>query len=365
MEKNKASLIFLGILAILLSAMVLFGLEQLDIQSSKDLIPLSAEQVSLVRECQGNSEFEVVKSSKVCYVKSESKHDIVLLATFPLTGNGITRTIYEHSSNFTTYSQYNDGESSFQALSFQTGPWLLYCKGNPSTGECNGNPPPWDVPLLVSSNYPLFDRVCGEFGYPLPRHERVVHIVQNPIDSIEAWYKSEYSAAGLKEFWNEKTISKYVDAYGEWHSFWQSYPSNYPEVPTYWIRYEDLCLCLKPAMAEILEFTNVFQDVHTWEFDEILESNPCSESKFVGKGLFAYTKSELEYINEKFAPYLKHFGYTDLMHQFLKHHTSPTSEQAREAFQKALWPELRVNSHPSDQYCAQILSVEWNWNNDI
>jgi hypothetical protein len=53
------------------------------------------------------------------------------------------------------------------------------------------------------------------------------------------------------------------------------------------------------------------------------------------------------------------------MHQFLKHHTSPTSEQAREAFQKALWPELRVNSHPSDQYCAQILSVEWNWNNDI
>lgn len=365
MEKNKASLIFLGSLGLLLVVTVLFGLEQLDIQSSKDLIPLSPEQVSLVKECQGTSEFEVVKSAKVCYTKSESKHDIALLATFPLTGNTITKTVYELSSGFTTYSQYNEGDYYFAALNYQNGPWALYCRGNPTTGECNGTPPPWDVPILVTTSYPLFEKVCGEFGYPLPRHERLVHIVQNPIDSIEAWFKSEYSGASITEFWSDKTIAKYVDAYLEWHTFWRSYPSNFPEVPTYWIRYEDLCLCLKPAMAQILEFTNVFQDVDPWAFDDILSRNPCLESKFVGKGLFAYTKTELEFISENFAPILEHFGYSKLMSQFIKHHSNPTSDQARVAFQKALWPELSSNSHPSDQFCAQVLAVEWNWNNEI
>lgn len=281
--KQKLSVIFLGFLSFIIFTGLLYGLS---FDSHTEKIAFSPQQLKKIEECQQATDLEnVAESNIVCYPNKETKRDIVLLSTYPVTGASLVRAIYEDATHHSSYTQYKESDSFLQACNFQTGPWKLYCNKHSEKLQCqNKSPPPKDVPYFVNTNYPTYEKVCDSFGYPLPRHEKVVHIVRNPVDNIEAWIHYEFGEL-TREAWIQSTIKKYIDEYDNWHSYWRTYHEEEPKIPTIWVRYEDLCLCLEPALQKILTFTGVLEEEDKEALAAVLKNNPCTEIKQLGKGV--------------------------------------------------------------------------------
>ena len=68
---------------------------------------------------------------------------------------------------------------------------------------------------------------------------------------------------------------------------------------------------------------------------------------------------------ENFGYVLHQFGYEDLMTQFIKHQEQPETTKSKEAFMKALWDDIPYDSHPSDQYCEELMTIDWDWGNSL
>ena len=123
------------------------------------------------------------------------------------------------------------------------------------------HPPPWHVPYLVKTLHPSLETVCGDFGYPLPTHDAIVHIVRNPIDAIGA-------ATG-------DYVSPAIAMFEKWHSYWKTYESTtFPNIPAVWIRYEDVCYCQAQVLQKLLEIGHVY-GVPQERIDRVLDSFTC------------------------------------------------------------------------------------------
>lgn len=283
-SKQKISLIFLGFLSFIVFTGVWYGLR---FESHTEKIPFSPQQLRKIEECQ-QAEIDlenVAESNIVCYSKKETKKDIILLSTYPVTGASVIRAIYEEATHHSSYTQYRESGSFTQACDFQTGPWKLFCNMHPDEIKClNTSPPPGNTPYFVNTNYPTYEKMCDSFGYQLPRHEKVIHVIRNPVDNIAAWIHYDYGDL-TKEAWTQSTVKKYMDEYDAWHTYWKNYHNEEPETPVEWIRYEDMCLCMEPAMQKILRFTEVLPQEDKEALQTILKNNPCTEVKELGKGV--------------------------------------------------------------------------------
>ena len=80
---------------------------------------------------------------------------------------------------------------------------------------------------------------------------------------------------------------------------------------------------------------------------------------------YSYTKDQFDFVLEEFKFVIHHFGYDKLYEEFITFRSNPTTDKAKTAFAKALWPELDYDSHPSDRYCEELLSIYWDWNNSL
>jgi len=362
--KQKLSIIFLVVLCFIVTTGVWYGLR---FDSHKEKIPFTPAQLRKIEACQDASGdlVNVADTNIVCYSNSERKRDILLLSTYPVTGAPLLRTIYEEATKISTYTQYREQGSFTNACNFQTGPWMLFCDKHEEKIACkHKSPPPLDVPYFVNSNYPIYSDMCDGLGYPLPRHEKVIHIVRNPVDNIEAWMHYDFGAM-TTEAWTLPTVTKYIEEYQSWHDYWKDYHFNEPSIPTLWIRYEDFCYCTKPAVDRILEFSQVSPHLNLDDLLDILQKNPCSEVKQVGKGVSHFSTTQLEYIQNNFDYVLRQFGYDELMNKFIEHAKNPDSKSALQDFHQALWSDIEFGSHPSDAYCAELLAIEWDWGNDL
>ena len=282
--KQKLSAVFLAFLCLVVATSLWSGLR---FTSHTEKIPFSPQQLKKIEECTagGSDLVDVAETSFVCYPSTETKRDIVLLSTYPVTGAPIVRTVYEEGTGVSSFTQYLEGGNFVMACDFQTGPWKLYCNKHPDKIECaKQSPPPENTPYLVNTNYPVYGRMCESLGYPLPRHEKVIHVIRNPVDNIEAWVHYEYEDS-TREAWTNPTVQKYIDEYYSWHSYWKEYHYNQPEIPTLWVRYEDFCLCMEPALRRMLEFSDAIPKKDQEAMATIIQDNPCVEAKQVGKGV--------------------------------------------------------------------------------
>ena len=285
--KTKASIVFIGVIFLIVGYTFWYG-RNVEQVSTTTRIPLTSEQIVSLNTCSEkvHDSVQVLQTNSVCYPKKENKHNIVLLATTPKSGSYITQQVYEQATGIQTYTPYiEDDLPHIAACNFQTGPWKLYCRANPQNGSCAyQHPPPWTVPYFVLSNYPVNAKVCHKFGYPLPRHEKVIHFVRNPVDNIEEWVRYDFSKL-TERAWNDDIVQKYTDQYVEWAEFWKDYYAENPNIPSLWLRYEDFCICTKTAMHKLLTFADAHHHIDDDILDQVLAVNPCTESKEIGRGL--------------------------------------------------------------------------------
>ena len=73
----------------------------------------------------------------------------------------------------------------------------------------------------------------------------------------------------------------------------------------------------------------------------------------------------MTYVMEEFSFVNEHFGYSDLLNEFKHHFSKPTSKSAKKDYEEAVWKDLEYGGHPSKDYCASLLAVEWNWGNAL
>ena len=286
-KKSLASFFSLFSVAVVVGMALFYGLSFHPQRTGLGLSPKQMDKLQRCLEEEGAPEDQLfIESDVVCFPATNAKRDIVLLATYPVTGEYLIGALYEKASTIASFSQYPTNPTYIHAYDFQTGPWKLYCLKDPreEVKKCAFNsPPPENVPFLVQTNFPVYEKVCGHFGYPLPRHERIIHIVRNPFDNIDAWIHHDNDSR-LSEMWSEKPKEEYIEKYGEWHSFWQGYHLT-ERTPTLWIRHEDLCICLHSGLEILLDFAEVLDHTNQEALRDIISRNPCVEDKEIGISL--------------------------------------------------------------------------------
>lgn len=284
--KTKASVVFLMCLSVVLLSSVWYGL---GFESHTSKIPLSKDQLNTIAKCRESEvnllDVEFADSNLVCYPTTETKRDIAILSTYPVTGSTLIRSIFESVTGVSTYTQYAESSDYREACNFQDGPWKLYCQKGDNENEClHSHPPPKDIPYIVNTNYPIYSTICESYGYPLPRHEMAIHIVRNPIDSVEAWINYEYGDSIMAN-WNNNTLEGYLIDYLDWHTYFKNYHENEPDIPTIWIRYEDLHLCPKQTMEAIFSFTKTSSIVNQEKLNNDITYMTAKEPKKVGQAI--------------------------------------------------------------------------------
>lgn len=229
-------------------ALVLFGyVVHIYSSSSNDyssILNLTSQQIAELKKCAPEEAETIARSTDlICEPQNERKHSITILSAYPNEDSNIIRNIYESATGISTYTPYLEiDDTHSKACSFQSGPWELYCRGSP---DCfYQHPPGWDIPYFVKTVYPLYGEICDIYGYDLVTHDKVIHIVHNPVDAIYAWKQKDFSG--------NLTLSNFIVQYKDWHNYWKEYEYNYPDTPVYWFRFEDFCLCKEQIMEQIL-----------------------------------------------------------------------------------------------------------------
>ena len=283
----KRAGLLLVIVLVLLCGSFWAGLKTGPDVEKRELVPIEGEDTA-----EKGGEMDMLR---VCHQYSvsefnERQHSVLLLSSFPHTGVAVTKTLFEEATGISTYTQYpaND-EHHIEACDYQSGPWRLYCRSESGEGEClHSHPPPYEVPYLVNSLYPIYSQACGSFGYDLLGHSKAIHLVRNPIDSFVTW------AAEYRKTHNEETnvmamVDEFSAQYVQWHDYWRNHKEPSQAAPTrLWIRFEDMCLCFPLFMNRVIEFTGAQAYADEQHLEEALRRNACDESVVLGKDLSRY-----------------------------------------------------------------------------
>src|SRR3990167_4606020 len=277
--------LFLG-LAIIIAVTLTYKFQSKEeVKKEESLSQLTAEQIEALQRCDLPEAQSIIETHTqlACSKKNERKHAITLLVSFPnkIDSNAI-RSIYEDSVSITTYSPYEELDAfHMKACTYQTGPWELYCRG--ANGKCyQQHPPPWKVPYLVKSSYPMYSQMCQSFGYQLPTFDDLILLQRNPIDAIHGWWTEEKSKAKLDNNGFNDTIEYFAEQFVEYVEFWENfYPLD--DVKTLVLRYEDFCVCGKHEMVKFFLFTNTYEMVDTIPFLSSININECTEK--IGAGI--------------------------------------------------------------------------------
>lgn len=237
----------------------------------------SGEEMDMLRRCHQFSLSEF----------NERQHSVLLLSSFPHTGVSVTKTLFEEATGISTYTQYaaND-ERHIEACDFQSGPWRLYCRADGEGEQCvHSHPPPYEVPYLVNSHFPIYSQVCGSFGYDLPAHSQAIHMVRNPVDSFFTWFL-DHKKSHPDELDGVALVDEFSEQYVQWHDYWRSHREPKQAPPSrMWIRFEDMCLCFPLFMNRVIEFTGAMPHADERLLEDALRRNACNEAVVLGKDL--------------------------------------------------------------------------------
>lgn len=272
-----------GLLLLIVGMILFYSILKLAVSEDndfKDLMDLSPKELDALRECAPDEvrELEALNSAMTCTLRNERKHSITLLSSYPNGDSDHVRNIYEYTTSLTSFSEYGSIDAHHSlATSYQSGPWELYCRGSP---DCNLPIPLWEVPFFVKSDYPTYAVICQHYGFDLPTHDKVIHIVRNPIDAIYGWY----SRTNSDEF--EFEIQYYVDQYREWQEYWRNYEFKYPYTPFIWFRFEDICYCPEHVLERLLDST--LAPYVNDDLIEAIKTYPCDLYTELGSGLSMY-----------------------------------------------------------------------------
>ena len=216
-RRTLSTALFLVLAAVVMISALYYGT---GFTLSKEKIPLTPQQQRTVDDCRdGLHDTTLIQSNVVCFPTSRAKSDIALFSTYPVSGAFLMSELYQRSTHLNAYSQYKESSSHIQACNFQTGPWNLFCRQRETDDgrqKCLYHRPDEITPYFVGTNYPVNSKMCEEFGFPLPRHELVIHMVRNPVDNISGWINYDFGGVGDAEFWhNNRTVQQYIDEYAE------------------------------------------------------------------------------------------------------------------------------------------------------
>jgi len=334
------------VLSLILAGVLLHVWDSYQVEHFESFADLSQEELDAMRQCAPEAvaewEREAFGVDKMCTTRNERKHPITLLSSMGSRESNYVRYLFEASSGVATYSPYASTDNKHTlACSFQTGPWELYCRGSP---DCMmQHPPPWHVPYLVKTLHPSLETVCGDFGYPLPTHDAIVHIVRNPIDAIGA-------ATG-------DYVSPAIAMFEKWHSYWKTYESTtFPNIPAVWIRYEDVCYCQAQVLQKLLEIGHVY-GVPQERIDRVLDSFTCdligdSEDQ-LGYFLDKFSLEDMDLLATTSAIYAGKFGYRDLFLEMTRQVVSGKKDTHK--MFRALYPKLSSSKKP--EYCEAAVKA--------
>ena len=273
-RKQTAAAVFV-VLALILFA-YLIHLYNHDHNDYTSLLNLSSEQLTALQRCapEEATTLAQITSGLTCEPPNERKHSIVLLSAYPNEDANEFRRVYETATGISSYSPYlqiDDRHS--RACTFQSGPWELYCRGSP---ECTfQHPPAWEIPYFVKTAFPIYQMMCDIYGYDLPTHDGVLHIVRNPVDAIYGWYSSQSEITSIDTF---------VYQYAEWHKYWKDYEYKYPDASVSWVRYEDYCMCQEEIFETVLQVSGI-RGLNSTDLSQAIDMYSCNVTRELGVGL--------------------------------------------------------------------------------
>mmetsp|Transcript_19187 Transcript_19187/g.57036 ORF Transcript_19187/g.57036 Transcript_19187/m.57036 type:complete len:453 (-) Transcript_19187:175-1533(-) len=176
--------------------------------------------------------------------------------------------------------------------------------------------------VTVKSHYPETAGTTAVEQFT-ERVTRVVHTVRNPFDNIASRFlgnhhrnEERFNALEKARLRNRTTdafanfLPGEVDKYREFHEYWleRRVSDAAVGIPTMYARYESLCHNTKDVVAAIAQFAAF--DIQWPSFQCELEMSPCS----VGAGgfpqhLHLYTDEQIDYVLRETAHLIEPFGY--------------------------------------------------------
>jgi len=233
----------------------------------------------------------------------------VILAAFPSSGADYLRTLLSAVSKAPTFSVYK--EPSIEWID-QTG---IDTARIPVYSSCLGSEicaMPHDFPILLKTHFPAVMMQSN-----LPAYQRVVHLIRNPVDNLESFFRMCQTVpwlASRKRDWFYH-LKKEIAEYKKFHDFWHRFETD-SKVNTLTMRYEDLCEAPADMLRHVLDFLDYSHEVTDAMIDQAVKDNPCPSEEHIGSSLSQYTVDQLELVQTELASLMRPFDYEYLLDSF-------------------------------------------------
>ena len=232
-----------------------------------------------------------------------------LLAAFPASGADYLRTLLSEVSNAPTFSVYKEPSTEWidqTEIDTTHIPIFSSCMGNEN---CNM---PANFPILLKTHFPGVMMQSN-----LPSFVNVVHLVRNPVDNIESFFRMCQTVpwlASRKRDWFYH-LKKEIGEYKKFHDFWHRFETE-STISTLTLRYEDLCEAPADTLRHVLDFLDYSHEVTDTMIEEAVQKHPCPPEEHIGSSLSQYTPDQLERLQGELATLMREFDYEYLLDSF-------------------------------------------------
>ena len=283
---------------------------KIEIQDIKNENGLLIEQIEQLEQELNEllSKSELVNDvDQITWIKRKGRSRVVI-AGFPATGVDVIRRLITKITKQPTFSVYTEETNFVENTGIDTNELSVWSNCW-KVDQCHLTP---NFPIIVKTFFPAV-----VMQSTVPEYDRIIHVVRNPYDTIESFYRMcqvvPWLASRKRAF--EFHVKKEISEYKKFYDYWRRQQEE-NQVPMIIVRYEDLCVHMKNTIRHILSFLDISYLVTDEEIDSVLETEICDPALHIGRILDEYSLEQYKSIKSDLSTVLNLMEYDELMKMF-------------------------------------------------